>query len=218
MRQHGTRAMYVVERCRCEPCAEANRAHARNWYRNRARARFGIEELIVRRVDATEARDHLLWLRSNGIGLRTVAERTGLSRSSLQEIVTGERRQVAPETADRILAVPRTVASAGCRIDAAPTWRLVDDLLHLGYTLGDISRALGRAHPRGLPIGRTAVQRRTADRIAEIHRAWRDCGVEWHGTAGGYQDRKCRCMQCRGWAAEAKRRRRANARAGKELV
>lgn len=182
------------------------------WYRNRARAALGIEELIVRRVDATETREHLLWLRANGIGLRTVAERTGLSRSSLQEIVTGRRRQVAPETAGRILAVPRTASKAVTRVDAAPTWRLILDLLYLGYTRADISRALGRAH-RNLQIGQTTVQRRTADRIAEIHRAWRDCGVEWHGTAAGYQDKACRCLQCKAWAAEARQRVRANARA-----
>lgn len=30
MRDHGTRARYVVEKCRCAPCTEANRAgHAK---------------------------------------------------------------------------------------------------------------------------------------------------------------------------------------------
>ncbi len=215
MRQHGTRAMYVMERCRCEPCADANRTYAREWYRNRARVAYGIEAPVVRRVDAGEAREHLLWLRANGIGLRTVAERTGISRTSLKPIADGTRRTIAPRTAERILAVPRSVAAAGCRIDAAPTWRLIDDLLRLGYRDVDICRALGRSH-RGLKLGETTVQRRTADRIAEIHRAWRDCGVEWHGTAGGYQDRGCRCLQCKAWAAEAKRRVRANARARKD--
>ena len=100
----GTRSRYVAG-CRCEPCVIANRIYARNLDRHHRRVRWGIETHTQPLVDATEARNHLLWLHSRGIGLRRLHNVTGLSRSTLNEIRIGRRNRVTSATANRIVAV-----------------------------------------------------------------------------------------------------------------
>jgi hypothetical protein len=100
----GTRSRYVAG-CRCQPCIVANRIYARNWERHHSRVRWGIETHTDRLVDVTEARNHLLWLQSRGIGLRRLRDATGLSRSNLTEIRIGRRTHITRTTANRIVAV-----------------------------------------------------------------------------------------------------------------
>lgn len=202
--QHGTRSKYVAG-CRCEPCTVASREYNREWQRHQRRVAYGIEEAREAFVDATEAREHLRWLRSQGVGMRAVCDATGLSRSALQKIVTGKRTRITPRLADKILAVPRGVARPAAVIDATETWRLIDDLIYLGYPKVRIAKALGQRGP-GLQVGRDRVLRRTADRIAEIHRSWRHCWVGWHGTLEGYAKHGCRCLACKRASAEQRAR------------
>jgi hypothetical protein len=100
----GTRSRYVAG-CRCEPCVIANRTYARNLERHHSRVRWGIETHTDGLVDATEARNHLLWLRSRGIGLRRLHNTTGISRSTLNEIRSGRRSRITLAIANRIVAV-----------------------------------------------------------------------------------------------------------------
>jgi hypothetical protein len=100
----GTRSRYVAG-CRCEPCVIANRTYARNLDRHDRRVRWGIETHTNPLVDATEARNHLLWLQSRGIGLRRLHNVTGLSRTTLHEIRSGRRSRITRNNANRIVAV-----------------------------------------------------------------------------------------------------------------
>jgi transcriptional regulator with XRE-family HTH domain len=207
MSEHGTRTRYVAG-CRCEPCTVANRVYARQRDRHLARVRYGIEAPREALIDALEAREHLRWLQLQGVGLRAVSDRTGIARSSLQPIANGSQRRVTPAIAQKILATSRLSVRPGARVDAAPTWRLLDDLIVLGYARTSIAQALGM-QARSLQVGRRHVLRRTADAVAELHRRWADCGVSWHGTYGGYAKCGCRCIACRAASAEYQRHRRA---------
>lgn len=103
MRAHGTRAKYVVEKCRCQECRRANSDYQTAREKRKAYEAWG--DIAPALVPADEARDHLRFLQSAGIGLRRVALLTGLSRSELSRIRKGERQRVLYSTADLILGI-----------------------------------------------------------------------------------------------------------------
>ena len=169
MSAHGTRSRYVGG-CWCQPCTEANRLYARELDRHRRRVSYGIEQPRPERViDATEARDHLRWLSSVGVGRRTVAERTGLAFTTVREITTGETRCCAPETAEKILAVGKFSRSGGVRVDAADTWRKIDEILALGWTKVAIARRIIGPDALQLQLGRHEVRASTAAKVADLY-------------------------------------------------
>ena len=159
MRGHGTRTRYVSG-CRCEPCTEANRVYIRELDRHHRRVAYGIEEPRPERaIDATEARDHLRWLASVGVGSRVVANRAGLTRTTVRKIAIGERARCLPETAEKILAVGKYDRSSGARVDAADTRRKIDELL---------ARIVSPTAVQ-LQIGRDEVRASTAEKVAALY-------------------------------------------------
>ena len=170
MREHGTRAKYVFEKCRCEPCTDANRTYQRERDRHQRRVAFGIEAPQYAYIDATEARDHLRWLRKVGVGKRQVHTETGLSLSAIDKIRSGRVTKCREGTANKILAVGRSKAADGAFIDAKQTWRLINDLLKHGLTKRAIATALGStAKNPTLQIGRSKVTAKNARAVAQLH-------------------------------------------------
>ena len=170
MREHGTRAKYVFEKCRCEPCTEANRLYARERDRHLRRVSYGIEAQRPAYIDATDARIHLQWLSIVGVGKRQVADRTGISISAIDKLRKGKVTKCRPETVDKILAVGRSKAADGAYIDAKATWQLIDDLLKHGWTKTAISKALGStAKTPSLQIGRKRVTAKKARAVKHLH-------------------------------------------------
>lgn len=175
MRDHGTRARYVFgpegqdrsQGCRCEACKEANRAYARDRYRKAHRPDETLEPAYV---PCHEARHHLEWLRSGGVGRRTVAERTGIAQSTIQKIATGRVTRSRQSTIDAILAVPRSAARPGAHVPAADTWRRIGDLLAHGWTKVAIARHVtGNPDARALQVGPDQVTADTAAKIQALH-------------------------------------------------
>lgn len=138
-RPHGTRAKYVMERCRCGPCRRANTAYARERDRAARRPDGGTPAY----VPAGRVREHLEWLRDGGVGLRRVAEVSGVSRSALTDIAAGRQRRLRPATGERIMAVSRRDAAAGALVDGSGTWELLERLLAAGCSRTWIARQLG---------------------------------------------------------------------------
>lgn len=164
----GTRTAYVTG-CRCDACREANRTYARERDRQQRRVAYGIEEPVVRLVDATEAREHLRWLRSFGVGLRTVSALTGLGRSALQEIRDGVSRRVKPDTERKIVNIYRDTRHQAMLVDATRTWQRIDWLQEQGWAKARIARELGFRTP-ALQINRTRVTWRTEQRVEQLVR------------------------------------------------
>jgi hypothetical protein len=170
MRAHGTYARYRFGEnggdwrngCRCFDCSSTAVLYEKQ---REARKRRGWEPY----VDNAAARDHLEWLRVNGVGLRTVAARTGLGRTALQKIVNGDVTRSRPETIRAVLAVNLSAAHGAALIDAGRTWRLLDELVALGHTKGSIAMRLGAATP-ALQIGRRRVKASTAHKVEALHR------------------------------------------------
>lgn len=172
-RAHGTRARYVFgatgndwrNGCRCFDCSAAAVLYEKR--RQRARARGEVAY-----IDATEAREHLLFLRANGLARRGVAAASGVSQSQVSKIARGAVKRIRPATADRILAVHLGKTPAGSYVDAARTLAQIDDLVHtVGMTRTAIAQALGyRTH--ALQIGKDGrVTKANADRVDAL---WRD--------------------------------------------
>lgn len=169
-RPHGTHVKYVVERCTCGPCREANR----EYERNRARAMRRPDQAWMPYVPAGRARRHLAGLAAAGLGLKTVAKLSGVSHGTLSKLIYGQQgrrpsKRIRPETERRILAVTIDQAAGAQKIPAGPTWVLLDDLIGRGFTKAWISQQLGNTSG-GLQIRRTFVRASTARRVEALHR------------------------------------------------
>ena len=166
-RPHGKRAKYVMERCRCGPCRGANTDYARE--RDRAARRPGGGAPAY--VPAGRIKEHLEWLRDGGVGLRRVAEVSGVSRSALTDIAAGRQRRLRPATGERIMAVGRRDAAAGALVDGAGTWELLERLLAAGCSRTWIARQLGsQAATPALQLRRDRVLRSTAVAVEQLAR------------------------------------------------
>lgn len=164
----GSHVKYVVERCRCDDCRAANRAYELN--RQRA-IRRGWQPY----VDAGAAREHVEWLRTCGIGLKTLAVLAGVPHGSLSKLMYGDPKRgmapskgIRPETSRRILAVMPWAAAGRQRVPAAHTWRLLNDLVARGWTKSELARRLGR-QTRALQLGDQYVLGSTARAVEQLH-------------------------------------------------
>ena len=93
-------------------------------------------------VPAGPVREHLEWLRAGGVGLRRVAEVSGVFRSALTDIAAGRQRRLRPPRgADH--GGERRDAAAGALVDGAGTWELRERLLAAGCSRAWIARQLG---------------------------------------------------------------------------
>jgi transcriptional regulator with XRE-family HTH domain len=172
VREHGTYTCYRWgpepgedwhRGCRCEACRQAAATYNKILERRRLK---GIETLF----DNSEAREHLRWLSGKGVGLRTVQERSGVGRTTLQSILSGRARRSRAETIAAILAVGTHVRAPGGLVDAGPTWQLLEDMLRYGYTQGYLAKRLGAVYEKPiLQISRSMVLQSTADKVAELH-------------------------------------------------
>lgn len=144
--KHGTRAMYTKHECRGTACREASRVYEAN--RRRARA-YGIE---ADRVDAQPVRDHVEYLRDNGVSYKALSKACGVGRSTIQNMLFGRKdrghapyARVARSTAEKILAVKPSLEnmSAGRPVDATGTRRRLQALVTIGYSITSLGERLG---------------------------------------------------------------------------
>lgn len=151
MRKHGDRAKYVIDKCRCDPCREAARLYEQERKRR-------VEPAYV---GADRARQHIASLAAAGVGLKQIAKRSGVSHGCLWKLVYGKAggtpsKRIRRSTEQAILSVMPTDAADGARIPAAPTWKVVDELIERGWTKSAIAQAIGQQGP-GLQLGRLSV-------------------------------------------------------------
>lgn len=174
--QHGTRAAYVGDRCRCRPCMDANTAAGNQAHRARAMGRW--EPL----VDATPIRAHVAQLRRAGIGIDQIAKLAGLSASHVRGLIytRGSGKppyaRVRPDTATRLMAITATAANRAdnAHVPATGTRRRLQALMRLGWTQSALAGELGR-WPANVARALTAdlVTAGTAHAVAALYdRLW----------------------------------------------
>ena len=143
--QHGTHACYVLDRCRCRPCARANTAYERARSRRHAYGRFGNDW-----VDATPAREHVQELAAAGMGLKRIVELSGYSQGAMTKLMYGSEgrpptKRIRKANADNILAIRATVdtLAGGARVDGTGTRRRLQALMTLGWSQMQLAHRLG---------------------------------------------------------------------------
>jgi hypothetical protein len=166
-RSHGDRVRYIAG-CRCDDCRQANTAYERA--RQAARKAGDWNGL----VPADRAREHLVALSSKGVGRNSVAHVTGIARSTLWAVITGEKRRLRARSERAILAVTVEAAADRALVDAAPTWRFIEQMLADGYTKTRLARELG-CKTAALQIGRKQVTVRTAFEVQKLYGRLRCC-------------------------------------------
>lgn len=171
---HGQHAAYVLDKCHCEPCRLANRSYEKERAQRVAPAYVG----------ADPARQHIRFLAEHGIGLKQICRISGVSQGGLTKLVYGSRtrgmgpsKRVRKETLDRILAVMPSHAAAGTRVDAGPTWVLIEEMIAAGVPKSRIAEQLGQKGP-GLQLKRTTVSWRNAQAVKRLHTAWSNGELE----------------------------------------
>jgi len=128
-------------------------------------------------VNAAPTRRRIRELLRAGVGYKTVAERSGLGKTAVFEILSGRSRKVRRSTADAIAGVA-AVPRGSVLVGAEPTWQLLDALLDLGYAKSWIARMLGAKARRdggtALQLRRTRVTAISAARVQRLYaHVWR---------------------------------------------
>lgn len=174
---HGTPAAYVLDRCRCPECKAAANAYER---RRRRLNGYGRQDL----VDATRSRAHVAALLDAGLGLKRIAEASGVPHGSLWKLWYGKpgrgpSKRVRRSTEDRLLTVRLDAVPAllppGHQMSGVGTRRRVQALACLGWSVADIA-ARADIDPQRLYLlcanparGTTAG---TAAAVAAVYEQW----------------------------------------------
>lgn len=122
--------------CRCDPCRSAHARTARERRKLMAYGRFDHGF-----VAGEPVRDHIRFLRANGLGVKTISKLSGIHAATLGAIMWGRNgnppcNRVRRENAAAIFAVKPSLdlLAAGAMIDPLPTRRRIQALACLGWT------------------------------------------------------------------------------------
>lgn len=149
--QHGTYAAYTLDSCRCLPCSHAASEYEIDRQKRHAYGRFTTYS------PAEPVRQHVRDLMTAGIGLKTIAKRSGVSQGSLWKLVYGKRKadgtqtpshRVKQATADRLLALDpndTSLLADGAQVDALITRRKLQALVALGWSQAKLADRLDQS-------------------------------------------------------------------------
>lgn len=167
---HGT-AKGVAAGCPCKLCLNKRRADDR--------ARLAEQRRITDPVPSGPARRHLQHLRQAGAKPTAIAAASGVPLGVIKHIINGQEIISRSHEAALLATTPdacthgqkvgsrgRLVHPANEVVDAAPTWKIINDLRSRGFTQGWIARELGYAN--GLGFGKDVITRRIADAVAQL--------------------------------------------------
>lgn len=201
--EHGTYVCYTLDSCRCRPCVRAAHEYNAGLTRRNAYGRSNY-------VDATPAREHVAALRATGVGLKSVAKRSGVPHGTLWKLMYGKpghepSRRVRKDTLERLLALrvgdPALYAD-GAIIDATGTVRRVQALACLGWSLDRLAGEAGLdRQPLDHALSGAKVSARTARAVMEAYeRLWDTPPVGRDSQERGGITRTIRRAQALGWA------------------
>ncbi|HEY9408878.1 MAG TPA: hypothetical protein VIP77_04795 [Jiangellaceae bacterium] len=151
---HGTRACYVLDRCRCLPCTQANSAAETDRERQKLYGRYD------KYVDADPVREHMAALAAYGIGLKQVAKLSGVGTGTLWKMIYGRTgnppsKRVLRTTAERVYAVKAIPANLGTRVidpRSAEARAKLRSLVALGWSISELGRRLGMHVSNAAPV------------------------------------------------------------------
>lgn len=173
IRQCGTRAKYVHEKCRCAPCRRACSDYEQWRTRQLAYGRTAY-------VDAEPIREHLRALAAAGMGWKTAADRAELSRSTVNKLLYGCRargmgpsKRVRRRTAAAVLGVTATLddLADNARVPALGSRRRLQALVAVGWSQPRLASRMGMTTQNFNKLIHHAdgVAARTARRVMEMY-------------------------------------------------
>ncbi len=173
VREHGTNAKFVLDRCRCQPCKEA---HSDYEKRRRRRKAYGGDYWPW--VDAAPVRRHVLSLMTkrgkrarDGLGPKRISRITGMPHGTISKLLYGNYRgrppskRVRKDTAAKLLALNPSDAYL---LDATPLWRMIDELVDFGVPKSRIAQAIGKGCAM-LQLSESLVNRDNLARVSGLH-------------------------------------------------
>lgn len=134
--QHGDYVTYVLDRCRCLPCAFAYSEYDQ-WRRDRK---------AVNRpnlVPFDRACEHIERLRDSGWPMEVIAKRTGLSAWTIKRLSLRQGALIQPATERRILAFAGESEDRAFLVDATGARRRIEALMAIGWSLLELSQRAG---------------------------------------------------------------------------
>lgn len=181
----------IARGCKCDTCLTARRAREREWLvrKRQERGDAGVDPgpaarhlaKLERGITQRLARDYNDRIRP-GAGRTLVVAASSVPLGVLRQVAAGTSYGISREhdalirgtTVDACLSHVRFDGSRGRRriateerIDAAPTWALIEDLGSRGFTRGWIGRELG--YTNGLQLDPYKVTRRIAKQVQLLH-------------------------------------------------
>lgn len=136
----------------CEPCRMAFRRYQRLADNER---QLGHR----RRVPTAPIRAHVQYLVSTGMPAPQIAARSGVSRSTVQDLISHPRKTMTRDLANCLLEVTPAPVPHAC-IDATGSRRRVQALACLGWSYTDVAN---EAHQLGHPLTTAGVRQFMAD-------------------------------------------------------
>ena len=157
----------------CAPCLEARRRYNRRIKKNARRGWSGI-------VPVTTARRHVLNLHADGIPFDLIADRAGVSRTTILRISGAGRptTQINAQTQHKILSVHIDPTADATYIQAWRVERRLRSLQALGWPLSEVAARTGWSVPNLNALAnpdrwrsRLTVSRETFEKIDATYRA-----------------------------------------------
>jgi hypothetical protein len=177
--KHGTKMRYLAG-CRCWRCRRGNAEYERKL--NEARKLYGPNDL----VSSARVLAHLLYLKTFGIGHKTIAKHARVAKTGLAEIIWSSKQHIRRRSEARILAIQPTleILPRNVNIPVAKTMERIKQLIAWGYPkslisqegLGNEAGALQVNHSKSQNTTvRTALAIRSFyDLILTMRRIWQE--------------------------------------------
>ena len=121
----------------------------------------------LHRVPARDVRQHLLALQDAGLPERFVADRSGVSRSTIRKVRDETQRSVSIGVEEKLLGVKAHELPPDTLIDARETKVLLRELTDAGHSLASLARRLGLNTP-AVQLGQDRVQLSTAQAVQRL--------------------------------------------------
>lgn len=144
---HGTRACYTLDACRCDPCRQACSRYGKWWSLHRGE--FAVAPSLT--VPADRVRRHVTGLIDQGMGLKRIAQVSGVAHGALWKLMYGSKkasgrkrrsRRVQRATAEALLATVADLAD-GAKVDGDEARAIYAELRARGWTRTAIAAGIG---------------------------------------------------------------------------
>lgn len=121
-------------------------------------------------VSTLPVRRHLEKLSKQGVGYKTVADAADVGHTTLAGVMSGRRKRIRALAAKRVRAVTVDAIADHGLVDAADTWKLIDELItQEWFTKAELARRLGMKTP-ALQIRKARILAKTAQRVRALYR------------------------------------------------